>query len=266
MADWLPRYRSWAEEWRRNWAEVLSTSSAAAASLGIPQPGTLPGDLVEIMVAAVRSWLVGKKRTLRFPGHVLSLQLTDIAMESPDLARAVGQYGQVTVSARDIAWGGYQFERMEIRARNVHVKPGPRPVLVAAPVLYEALAPAWAVSRWLATASPRLTVTLQAGVPQIGLSGARWVRLEVEAGAQGRSIRIQPRALRLLGLRLRMRFPAFHVSLPMLPGGIMLTSVVPAPEGFVLRGVVSEWQRPLAGDDIERLVAAMRRGEDHLDI
>ena len=78
--------------------------------------------------------------------------------------------------------------------------------------------------------------------------------------------RIQPRALRLFGRRLSLRSPAFHVSLPVLPGDMMLTSVVPAAEGFVLRGVVSEWQRPLSRDDIERLVAAMRAGKDRLDI
>jgi hypothetical protein len=266
MADWLPLYRSWAEEWRQTWAEVLATSSAAAASLGMPPPGTLPGDLVVMMVAAARSWLVGRKRTFRFAGHELTLLLTDISVEGPDLARAVGQYGQVTVSAREIGWGGCQLERMEIRARNVHVRPGPRPVLVAAPVLCEALVPASAASRWLATVSPRLNLTLRAGVPQIGVAGARWARLEVEAGARGRSIRIQPRALHLFGRRLPVRFPAFHVSLPVLPGGAMLTSVVPAPEGLVLRGVVSEWQRSLSRADIERLVAAMRGGQDRPDI
>ena len=266
MADWLPLYRSWAEEWRRNWAEVLSASSAATASLGMPPLGTLPGDPFVMMVAAARSWLVGKKRTFRLAGHELTLLLTEISVDGPELAWAVGQYGQVTVSARDIGWGGYQLERIEIQARNVHVRPGPQPVLVAAPVLCEALAPAWAASRWLAAVSPRLSLTLRAGVPQIGVAGARWARLEVEAGARGRSIRIQPRALRLLGRRLPVRFPAFHLSLPVLPGGIMLTSVAPAPEGFILRGVISEWQRPLSPADIERLVAAMRGGQDHLDI
>src|SRR5512146_2144542 len=72
MADWLPLYRSWAEEWRRSWAEVLSASSAAAASLGMPPPGTLPGDPFVMMVAAARSWLVGKKRTFRLAGHELA--------------------------------------------------------------------------------------------------------------------------------------------------------------------------------------------------
>ena len=155
---------------------------------------------------------------------------------------------------------------MEIKARNVHVRPGTRPMLVAAPVLCEALVPAWAASRWLATVLPRLDLTLQAGIPQIAVAGAPWARLEVEAGAQGRSIRIQPRALHLRDRRLSLRSPAFHVSLPVLPGGITLTSVVPAPGGFVLRGVISEWQRPLSPDDIERLLAAMRGGKDRLDL
>jgi hypothetical protein len=266
MADWLPFYRSWAEEWRRNWAEVLSTSSAAAASLGMPQPGTLPGDLFGIMLDAARSWLIGKKRTFGLPGHDLTLVLTDISVKGPDLARAVGQYGQVTICARDIGWGGYQLDRMEIRARNVHVRPGTRPTLVAAPVLCEAFVPASVASRWLASVSPRLNLTMKADVPQIGVASARWARLEVEAGAQGRSIRIQPRALHLRERRLSLRSPAFHVSLPVLPGGVMLTSVATASGGFVLRGVISEWQRSLSREDIDRLLAAMRGGKDRFDI
>jgi DUF2993 family protein len=266
MADWLPFYRSWADEWQRNWSEVLSASSAAAASAGMPRPGTFPGDLFSMMVGAARSWLIGKKRAFRFRGHDLTMLLADISVEGSDLARAVGQYGQVTISARDIGWGGYQLERMEIEARNVHVRPGPRPMLVAAPVLCEALVPAWAASRWLATMLPRLNLTLQAGIPQIAVAGAPWARVEVEAGAQGRSISIQPRALHLRDRRLSLRSPAFHVSLPVLPGGITLTSVTPAPGGFVLRGMVSEWQRPLSPDDIERLLSVMRGGKDRLDL
>lgn len=265
MGDWLPFYRSWAEEWRRNWGEVVSASSAAAASLGLPQPGTIPGDPLVMMVGAARSWLIGKRRAFRFGGHDLTLVLADISVDGPDLARAVGQYGQVSICARDVGWGGCQFERMEIRARNVHVRPGTRPALVAAPVLCEALVPAPAAARWLAARSPRLSLTLAAGIPQIAVAGAPWARLEVDAGAHGRSIRIQPRAVYVGNRRWPVRFPAFDLSLPVLPGGLMLTSVVPAPGGFVLRGVISEWQRPLAPDDLERLLTAMR-GKDPLDI
>lgn len=266
MADWLPFYRSWTDELKRNWGDVFSASSAAAASLGLPQPGAIPGDPLVMMLGAARSLLIGKKRTFRFRGHDLTLLLTDISVEGPDLARAVGQYGHVTISARDIGWGSYKLDRMEVQARNVHIRPGTRPMLVAAPVVCEALVPASAASRWLAARSPRLSLTMQAGIPQIAVARAPWVRLEVETGAQGRSIHIRPRALHLRNRRLSLRSPAFHLPLPVLPGGIMLTSVVPAPEGFVLRWMVSEWERRLAPDDIERLLTAMRGGKDRLDI
>ena len=79
-------------------------------------------------------------------------------------------------------------------------------------------------------------------------------------------LRVQPRALHLLERRLSLRSPAFHVPVPDLPAGLTLTSVEPAPGGFVVRGVLSEWQRSVARDDVERLLAAIRGGKDRLDL
>ena len=68
-----------------------------------------------------------------------------------------------------------------------------------------------------------------------------------------------PRALYLLDRRLSLPpVRAFHVPLPELPFDIMLTSVEPAPGGFVMRGLLPEWQRQLSRADIERLLAVMR--------
>ena len=107
---------------------------------------------------------------------------------------------------------------------------------------------------------------MHAGVPQVGMIGAPWARLEVEAGAGGKSIRIVPRALHLLDRRLSLLpVPAFHVPLPELPFDIMLTSVEPAPGGFVIRGLLPEWQRQLSRADIERLLTTMRAGRDQPD-
>jgi LmeA-like phospholipid-binding len=266
MADWWPFDRSWADELKRNWTEVLNMSSAAAQSLGLPQPGFLAGDPFSAIVDAARTWLVGKRRTIRFAGHELTMVLTDISVEGSDLARAIGQYGQVRFTARDVHWGGHQFERVEVQARNVHLRPGTSPVLVVAPVLVETFVAASVASRWLATVSSRLELTLRAGIPQVGLAGAPWVRLEVEAVVGGGSLRIQPRALRLRERRLSLRSPAFHLPVPDLPSGFVLTSVEPAPGGFVMRGMLSEWQRSVARNDIERLLAAMRGGKDDVDL
>lgn len=254
MAEWRPF-----EDWKRNLSEVLSLSSAAAASLGLPQPGLLVGDPFAVIVDAARNWLIGKKRTFTFAGGDLTLVLEDLSVEGSDLAKAVGQYGQVRVLARDVVWDGYQLERLEIRARNVHLRPGTKPVLVSAPVRVEAFVSAAAASRWLVVVSSRLELAMRAGVPQVGMIGAPWARLEVEAGADGKSIRVVPRALHLLDRRLSLLpVPAFHVPLPELPFDIMLTSVEPAPGGFVIRGLLPEWQRQLSRADVERLLTTMR--------
>jgi hypothetical protein len=247
------------DEWKRSLTEVLSLSSAAAASLGLPQPSLLLGDPFSVIVAGARNWLIGKKRTFAFSGRDLTLVLEDLSVEGSDLARAVGQYGQLRVLARDVEWGDYRLERLEIQARNVHLRPGTKPVLVAAPLRAEAFVSAAAASRWLAAASPRLELAMHAGVPQVGMTGAPWARLEVEAGADGKSIRVVPRALHLLDRRLSLPpIPAFHVPLPDLPFDVLLTSIEPAPGGFVLRGLLPEWQRSLSRSDLEHLLATMR--------
>lgn len=266
MDEWWPFDRLRIDEWKKGLSGMLSMSSAAAASLGLPQLGTLPGDPFGTLVDAACAWLIGKKRTFRLPEGDVTMVLADLSVEGSDLARLIGQHGQVRILARDVEWDDYRFDRMEIRARNVHLRPGTRPALVAAPVLCEGFMSASAASRWLATVSSRLELALRDGIPQVGVKGAPWARLEVEAGAEGRSIRIRPRALHVGDLRLSVWSPTFTVSLPVLPSGVMLTSVEPAAGGFLMHGVLSEWQRSLSREGVERLLAGMRSGKERLDI
>ena len=250
------------EEWRKSLSDVLSLTSAAAASLGLPAAGLLTGDPFTAIVDTARNWLIGKRRTFTLGGRELTMVLEDVSVEGSDLARAVGQYGQLRILARDVDWGEYRFERVEVQARNVHLRPGTKPVLVAAPIRCEAFLSAQAATRWLAAVSPRLELAMHEGVPQVGLAGAPWLRLEIEPGAGGQSIRVVPRALHLLDRRLSLRVPAFHVPLPELPFDVLLTAMEPAPGGFVMRGVLPEWQRSLSRADIERLLTIMRGSAD----
>ena len=231
---------------------------AAAQSLGLPTPGILPGDPFALIVDAARAFLVGRKRTISFGGDELTMTLTDIAVQGSDVARLVGQYGQVRFTAQDVRWGDQEFERLEVQVRNVHLRPGARPLLVVAPVLVEAFVTVAAASRFLASVSSRLELTVSGGIPQVGVIGAPWLRLEVETGAGGESLRIQPRALRLFEQRLALWSPAFHLPVPSLPSGIVLTSVEAAPGGFKVRGVLSEWQRSVAREDLDRLLTVIR--------
>lgn len=266
MAEWWPFDRSRAEEWKRGWTEILAMSSAAAASIGLPPPGTLAADPLAALADTARVWLVGRKKTFRFAGSDVTLTISNISVEGVDPARFAGRPGRVRITARDIEWDGYRLERMEIRARNVRLRLGPRLTLAAEPVLYEAFISAATVSRWVAGVSPRLALAIRAGVPQIGLTGLPWVRLEVETGAEGRNISLRPRALHLFGQRVALRSPAFFMSPPELPAGLILTSVAPAPGGFVVQGLLTEWHRSLSREAVERLLAGMRAGRDRLDI
>ena len=63
--------------------------------------------------------------------------LTDVSVQGSDVARFIGQYGQARILARNVEWDRYQFEQMEIQVKNVRLRPGTRPVLMAAPVLCE---------------------------------------------------------------------------------------------------------------------------------
>jgi hypothetical protein len=86
MAEWRPFDRSRTDEWKRTWTEIISRSSAAAAAIGLPQPGTLAGDPFAALVDAARAWFTWKKRTFRLSGHHLTLTLSDISIDGADLA------------------------------------------------------------------------------------------------------------------------------------------------------------------------------------
>ncbi len=267
MVASTPSDRWWPDEWKHTWTELLSLSTAARAFLGLPIPQTLPGDPFGVIVDAVRARLIGKNRTFRVRGRDLTMVLDDISVHGTDLARSMGQYGEIRIAARDIEWQGGQFGQVEIRARNVHLRPGASPALVAAPVLWEMNIPASFASSWLARVEPRFDLAIDAGGPHIGLAGrARRARMEVKAAAEGRSILLRPRALRLGSRRVPLRLPAYHVSLASLPGNVAVTSVETHAEGIVIRGSVSEWRRSLSRGDVERFVGVLRAGQGRIDL
>jgi hypothetical protein len=66
--------------------------------------------------------------------------------------------------------------------------------------------------------------------------------------------------------RLPLPSLAFYLAVPDLPGDVLLTSVEPTQGGFLVRATIGEWRRSLSRDDIERLLAGMRAGQDRLDL
>ena len=254
------------EDWTRNWLRLISTASSAATSIAGPASRLLPTDSLAAILNTVRDRVVGRSRTFRLWDRDVTLTLDDISITGSDLARSLGQFGNIHIVTRDIHWDASRIERLEFRARNVHVRPGMPPTLVAAPVSWELWATPSVVSGWLAAAAPTHSLEFADGIPLVRLSKApNWLRLEMRPSAEGRSIRLECVALRIGSRRLPIRLPGPTVPLPMLPDQAVLSSVETFADKIIMRGLIHEWQRSVSQSDLQRLLAMLRSREERIE-
>jgi len=255
------------EDWTRNWLRLISTASSAASSIATPAGRVLPTDSLAAVLNAVRDRVVGRSRTFRLWDRDVTLTLDDVSITGSDLARSLGQFGTIHLVARDIHWDSSRIDRLEFRARNVHVRPGLPPTLVAAPVSWELWAAPSIVSGWLADAAPTHGLEFVEGTPLVRLSKApSWFRLEVRPVAEGRSIRLECIALRIRSRRVPIRLPDHSVPVPVLPDQAVLSSVETFADKIIMRGLIHEWQRSVSQSDLQNLLAMLRTREGRIEL
>src|ERR671933_361204 len=105
------------DEWTRNW---LGLFSSAMPSARMTAPSTVPVDPFALIIDAIRDRVLGRQRTLRVQGRDIRFVLDDLTIDSSELLRSVGQYGEVHLAGRDVEWDGGRLERFAIHAQNVH--------------------------------------------------------------------------------------------------------------------------------------------------
>ena len=255
------------EDWTRTWMRLISTASSAASSIASPASRILPIDPLAAILNTVRDRVVGRSRTFRLWGRDVTLTLDDVSITGSDLARSVGQFGNIHIVTRDIHWDVSRIERLEFRARNVHVRPGMPPTLVAAPVSWELWAAPSVIAGWLADVAPTHGLEFVEGTPLVRLPKApSWLRLEVRPSAEGRSIRLECIALRIRSRRLPIHLPDHTVPLPLLPDQAVLSSVETFPDKIIMRGLIHEWQRSVSQSDLQRLLARLRARDGRIEI
>ena len=86
------------------------------------------------LLEEVRAQLVGRRLTFGSGADALTLTLDDVAAHADPLLLAVGQLGEVTLTATQVQWRDFEFVAARATARNTHTRPGARPLLIAAPV------------------------------------------------------------------------------------------------------------------------------------
>ena len=207
--------------------------------------------------------------TVKLRSGEMTLTVTDIDADLDMRSLSVGQLGDVTVSASDIVWNGWQFDKATAVLHNVHIKPRNTPVLVAAPLDLTVDISTEALDKMIDRAtslpgrptSPLLT-RLLGRVDAGGAAQIRWAKrpdighVEVDASIDGSTLLVKPRlvALRKARWHLPNRLPAYRIQLPKLPRELAPTSVNFSPDTLQLTGRMPQWRVEVPRRRIEEAI------------
>ena len=171
------------------------------------------------LLDAVRAQLVGRRLTFGSGADALTLTLEDVAANADPLLLAVGQLGEVTLTAKQVQWREFEFVAARATARNTHTRPGARPLLIAAPVDLVVTVSDTQLSRLVAERSSRveLQITEDARVVARLRRHPTWGWLEVEPSVEGRRLLFRPVRLGTSrkASRILPSLPHVHFALPL---------------------------------------------------
>ena len=262
MPPKVPRLR-WDDPLR-----ALDVLGSLWSSTGLPSFTSVSAQAVAVpyrtLFTTLQQLLVGKRVTIGMGDHDVTLTVTELDSELEPRALAVGQLGEVRVAARDIEWGQQRLQRAVAVLRNVHIRPGVPPLVVAAPVELSTALPAEIFDEMVRQAAPQLHAQLRAD----STAQLHWVRrpgwgsLEVDVNVVGTTLWVRPRAL-LTGQRrwkLPKRTPAHPVPLPELPHGLLVTGVSLGVDSLEISGLLPEWRMELPLRHLEDVISQLSQG------
>lgn len=244
-----------------SWDALSSFWSSAAGSALTGGPAAAYTSLFD----TVRKRVVGRRMTVALESGEMTLTVTAIDADLDMRSLSVGQLNTVSISAADIDWNGWQFDKATAVLHNTHIKPSNTPVLVAAPLDLTVEMSTTALDKMIDRASslpgrvaPKLLGRIDAG----GVAQIRWARrpdighLEVDATIDGSTLFVKPRvvALRRARWHLPNRLPAYRIQLPKLPRDLAPTSVSFSPETLRLTVRMPEWRVAVPRRRIEEAI------------
>ena len=154
MSPRVPRLR-WDDPFR-----ALDMLSSLWSSTGLPSVSAGAAQAVaapyRTLFTTLQQLLIGKEVTVRIGNQDVVLTVTELDSALEPRGLAVGQLGEVRVAARDIRWDQHHLQRAVAVLRNVHIRPGVPPVLVAAPTELSSALPTEIFDTVLHQSAPRL--------------------------------------------------------------------------------------------------------------
>ncbi len=242
------------------WSSTGLPSVTAGAAQAVAAP-------YRTLFLTLQQLLVGKRVTVRMGDHDVTLTVTELDSELEPGGLTVGQLGEIRVAASDIAWSDHAQQRLESGAavlRNVHIRPGVPPLVIAAPVELSTEVPAKVFHGMLRQAAPRL----HAQLTEDSTAQLHWKRrpglgsLEVDVDVVGTTLWVRPRAV-LTGQKrwkLPERTPAHPVPLPELPHGLLITDVTLGADALQVSALLPEWRMDLPLRHLEDVISQLSQG------
>ena len=217
----------------------------------------------------IRRLIVGRDLTIRTAHTSLELTVTELDAQPHPRAMSIGQFGDVTAVARNVAYGRYRLPKVDAVLHNVHFRPGSPTQLVAAPVELTAEVPNTVLAALLSTVTPRV----RAAVDENGIGRIWWARqerighLEVDATIVGATLTLRPQALVVRGRRwsLPRWLPRHSVALPALQG-MLLTNIELQPGAVVLSTRLPAWKYDVPPTQWENVLAQVRSNTGLLNL
>jgi hypothetical protein len=262
MSPKVPRLR-WDDPFR-----ALDMLGSLWSSTGLPSVTGSAAQAVTVpyrtLFLTLQQLLVGKRVTIRMGEVDVTLTVTELDAELEPGGLTVGQLGEIQIAASDIEWSDQHLQRAIAVLRNVHIRPGVPPLVIAAPVELSTELPAKVFDDMLRQAAPRLHAQLNSD----STAQLHWARrpglgsIEVDVDVVGTTLWVRPRAL-LTGpkrWKLPERTPAQAVPLPDLPHGLLVTEVDLGAESLHISGLLPEWRMDLPLRNLEDVISQLSQG------
>lgn len=239
--------------------DMLSSVWSSAAAL--PPVSSGAAVAYRTLFITIKRLVVGRTLTVRLDSGDMTLTITEFDSRLDVRRLAVGQLNDVHLAASDIGWEQRRFDDARLVLRNVHVRPGVPPVLVAAPVEITLEMSSQALTEVVGFTFPRLA----AHVGEDGVARLTWARRPglgwVEVGVQvdGTTLLLHPRVVQLGRRRWRLptRVPAYPVALPELGSGLTLTDLSLGPGTVTLSGSLPEWRAEVPRARVEDVLTQL---------
>ncbi|MEZ5282860.1 MAG: hypothetical protein R2770_20570 [Acidimicrobiales bacterium] len=256
--------RDWLRDSMAMWRDIVP-GIAEPMTAGMIQMadvfGVSPAKVFAELVAAARSDLVGKELSVEVGSTRVDLVLDDITTEVHSLGPAVGQFGDITLSAHDVLLHGVRIAQAKVGLQNVHLRPGTPMVLVAAPVQVEVRLAEAVVAALVSDADVGVSFEIVDAKPRVrSLGRPAMGYLEVELAPAVDHVMISAVAASNDRWRLERglrRLPSVRFDLPRELRGVIKHIEVEG-DGVVLRGNFDQLAEPVSRAQIDQVLRRLQ--------